>query len=217
MNDPKILEKLDTFFEPYKKVSVKKGKIVIDADAVPDGIYYLHNGVVRRYSISRNGIEATLNIYKEHSFFPLSYAFNKTVTSHFFQAMTDCTYSLAPHEDVVKFLEQNNDVMIDLVKRLYSGLEGLLTRMEYLMSGDASDNIIIQLLILARRFAPNEVKQNQTIVVEITHAELAAQAGVTRETVTRELTKLQKLGLVDYQRGSLTILNFEKLEDQVSF
>lgn len=206
-----VKKKLDDFFKAYKNQKYRKGEILVRADDDPTGIFYLIDGVVRRYSISSAGEELTINIFKPISFFPMSWAINNTSSAHYFEAMTSVEVFRAPKEEVLKFIKENNDVMFDLISRIYHGLEGYMMRMEYLMAGNAKARLITELLIYARRFG--KLKGGKIIIdLKVTEKDLASQSGMTRETVSREIQKLKKMGAIDFKSNQITINDLAKLE-----
>ncbi|MBI2012200.1 Crp/Fnr family transcriptional regulator [Candidatus Daviesbacteria bacterium] len=212
--DTKVKQKLDDFFKQYKYQKFEKGKILVRADANPKGIFYLTEGVVRRYSISQLGKELTLNIYRPISFFPMDFAINKTSSSHFYEAMSDVEVFRAPKKQLLEFFKENNDVMFDLISRIYKGLEGYMMRMEYLMAGNAQARLITEFLIYARRFG--QLKGSKIIVnLKVTEKDLASQSGMTRETVSREIQKLKQLGIIDFKKNKLKFNKLEKLEQML--
>lgn len=206
-----VKKKLDDFFKAHKNQKYRKGEILVRADDDPTGIFYLVDGVVRRYSISSAGEELTINIFRPISFFPMSWAINNTPSAHYFEAMTRVEVFRAPKEEVLKFIKENNDVMFDLISRIYHGLEGYMMRMEYLMAGNAQARLITELLIFARRFG--KLQGNKIIVdLKVTEKDLASQSGMTRETVSREIQKLRQMGVIDFKSNQITINDLEQLE-----
>lgn len=204
--DRKIAEKLDCFFAQFKRQSYKKGEILIRADDDPPGIFYLKEGVVKEYAISRKGDELVVNIFKPIAFFPMSWAINETPNVYYFEAITTVEVWRAPKEKVIEFIKNEPDVLFDLIRRVYRGTDGILTRMTYLMSGNAYARLVTELLIAAKRFG---------MPLRISEKDLAAQSGMTRETVSRELKKLKDKGLVTFDKHFLTIQNAEKLEQEL--
>ena len=154
--DTKITRKLDKFFAQYSSQTVKKGAILIRAGDEPKGIFYLKNGNIRQYAISKNGEELILNIYKPHTFFPMAWAVDAYPNTYYFDAMDESVVFIAPKEDVIAFVKREPDVLFDLVKRLFIGLDGLLSRLEFLMSGTARQKLITIILICAKRFGEIE-------------------------------------------------------------
>ena len=210
-----IAENIDNFFRQFKKQTFRKGEIIIRADDDPSGIYYITEGVVKKYAISHKGEELIVNLFKPHAFFPMSWAMNKSPNTFFYEAMTDVTVWKAPGDEVIKFIKNNPDILYDLMQRVYRGTDGMLMRMVYLMSGSAYTRLITELLIVARRFGTMDEK-TQSVEARITEKDLGAQAGMTRETVSREMKRLKDQGLLEFDHGKVTIFNLTKLEQQLS-
>lgn len=212
--DEQISKKLKVFFTRYKKQTYKKGEILVRADDDPAGVFYLTDGYVRMYLITGKGDEIVLNIFKPISFFPMSWAINNTKNIYYYEALTEVTLWRAPKEDTIAFLKKNPDVLYDLVSRLYRGVDGILTRMAYLMSGNAHTRLITELLIAGKRFGKPNDKNEVTLTVS--EKDLAAQAGMTRETVSREMKVLKDKGLVTLHKTILTIKDIQSLEEELS-
>lgn len=209
-----IIKKLDKFFGQYKLLKFKKKEVMIRADDPPSGIFYLKSGVVREYIISPKGEELTLNIYRPYAFFPMSYALNKTVNNHFYEAQTLVTVWRAPAEDTLQFIKNEPDIMFDLLSRVYIGLQGLFLRMGYLMTGSAEDKLLTEILIYGKRFG--KIINNKLVVdLELTQKDLAAQTGLARETVGRIIKNLQSKSLIISQNKRLIINNLTELENKL--
>ena len=206
-----MAKKIDNFFSQYKLQKYRKGDILVRADDDPPGIFYLKEGVVKRYSISQNGEELVLNIFRPISFFPMSWAINGTSSPHYYEAMTAVEVWRAPKDDVDKFVRANPDVMYDLLSRIYRGLEGYMMRIEYLMAGNAQARLLTELLIYAKRFG--EKQSDKTIIkLKLTEKDLASQTGIARETVSREIQKLKQLGLIAFKNNQVTIEDMKGME-----
>lgn len=191
------------FFAQYPKRSYAKGQLLIHAGEAPSAIYYLVSGKIRQYDISYRGDEVVVNIFKEGAFFPMLWAITKAENRYFFAAETTVELRVAPKEDVLAFMRANPDVMYDLLTRLYIGIDGLLGRMAHLMAGSAKSRVMYELIVECRRFG--KAQADGTCLVRLTEADLAGRAGLSRETVSRELQKIAHDGLVTLQRGGLLV------------
>ena len=207
-----VTKKIDLFFTNFKHQTYKKGEILIRADDDPTGIFYLTKGIVKEYAISKKGDELVLNLFNSVSFFPMSWAINGSHNTFFYEAVTDLEIWKAPGESVVAFVKENPDVLYDLLSRVYRGTDGMLNRMTYLMTGNAHSRIIVELIISAKRFGK---KTTDSIEIEISEKDIAAQSGMTRETVSRELKILKDKGLVTFSRNSLKVIDLQMLEDEL--
>lgn len=208
-----VSKRVEDFFTQFKHQLYKKGEILIRADDDPPGIFYLKEGVVKMYMISRKGDEVVLNIFKPNSFFPMSWAINDTQNIYFFEAITEVHTYRVSKEEAVEFIKNNPDVMYDLLKRMYIGTERLLTRMAYTMRGNAYSQLLIELIIHVKRFGTAE--KNNSYSVTTTETELGTHTGITRETVSREMKILKKKRLVTFEKNRLVIKDLKKLEDEL--
>jgi len=206
---------VESFFFQYKKQVLKKGEILIRADDDPTGIFYLQEGVVKQYYISKKGDAITLNIFKTHSFFPMSWALSGVHNHYYFEAMADCIIHKAPKDAVFEFLKREPDVVFDLFRRVYIGIEGLWLHVEYLSAGNALTKLTATILTLGKRFGQEE-KNGIVLQMKISEKELGEYAGMYRETVSREFQVLKKKGLVSYTKGVITIPDMKKLENELT-
>lgn len=209
-----IEKKVNQFFSGFKFLKFKKGEIIIQAGATPSGIFYLVKGIVKQYSISKEGDELTLNVFRPPSFFPMMWAISGIDNRYYFEAATPTEIWRAPKKEVILFLKREPEVLYDLTNRLFVGMSGLLTRMEYLMSGNAYLKTIIVLLIFAKRFGRKKSLTHIIIPIRLTHKDIASYAGVSRETVSRELKMMEKKKLLSYRGNILVINDIRKLEEE---
>ena len=80
---------LTEFFRNYKKISYKKREMILRAEDIPSGVYFIESGSVREYSIFPNGEELTLFLSNPGDAFPVRWAFTGTVNTRNFEAFTD--------------------------------------------------------------------------------------------------------------------------------
>jgi len=208
-----IADKIDAYFKQFKHQQYKKGEILIRADDDPHGVFYLKEGIVKEYVISKKGDELVVNIFRPVAFFPMSWAINNTKNMYFFEAVTDAEVFRAQKEKVIEFVKNNPDVLYDLLSRVFRGTDGLLMRMAYLMSGNAYDRLVAELVIHAKRFGKSE---DNKVELRVSEKDLADQSGMTRETVSREIKIFKHKGLVTFNKNTLVINDLNQLEDYPS-
>ena len=131
-----VTEKVNNFFAKYETQTYKKGGYLKTSDKQPQGVFCLQSGVVRCFAISKEGAELTINVFKSVSFFPVAWVINNAPDNYTYEAVTDVEVLIAPKNEFEAFLQNNPDVIYDLLKRIYRGLEGYFMRMESLLSGE---------------------------------------------------------------------------------
>lgn len=202
MNQP-ILDKLTRQFERYDTRKYAKGQVITLANEDPKGVSLLISGVVEQYRITPEGNKITVNTFRPSAFFPMSWAINRTPNPYFFGALTDVELKLADADATVAFLQANPDVLFDLLGRVYKGTDAVLQRLVLATSGMAANRLVFELLLEAYR--SGVVTGPDTRVVTIKQSVLAARSGLARETVSRELHRLEDAQLIIRNKQGMVV------------
>lgn len=206
-------KKLAQFFAGFRKYHYKKGETIIRADEEPPGVFYLERGYVRLYSLSSEGEELTLIIFKPEDFFPVMWAVNGTPNTYYVEAMTAAELYRAPREEFLSFIKQNSDVEFELMSRILVRLGGLLSRMEYLVFGNAHQKVASIIHICAERFGEKN-EDGIVIQVPLTHKDIANLVGVTRETASIEIKKLERKSLIVFHGRHIIVKGLPNLRKE---
>ncbi|MEX2028000.1 MAG: Crp/Fnr family transcriptional regulator [Candidatus Curtissbacteria bacterium] len=201
-----FLHELDRFFSKFRLLHFKKGEAILRPGDVPGGVFYLKKGYVRLYSVSKNGEELTLIIFKPGDLFPITWAINDTLNLYFLEAMTVVEVRKAPREGFLSFARGSPEIYFELSSRMMSRLDGLLRRMEYLVFGNAYAKVASIILICAERFG-EAGRGGVAIQVPLTHNDVASLVGVTRETASVEIKKLKDRGLIANKGKKIIVKN----------
>lgn len=205
---------LDEFFSQYPVKQYNKGQLLIYAHEDPTGIFYLESGSVRKYDIGPAGDEVVLNVFKSKIFFPIAWAINKAPNKYFFEAATPIEVRRAPVDAFNAYLDAHPKLIFSLLKQVHGGLEDAQHRIVLLMDGDAHSRLLFELYIEGRR--SGEMRPDGSCIVSVSLADLAQRAGLTRETISRELGKIVQSNELISRRGrSLVISDFDALKKQL--
>lgn len=209
-----VTSKLSAFFGAFDRLEFARGETILRADENPiTHIYYIISGFARQYSLSRDGEEKTIMLFRKGSYIPTVYALNHGEKNHyFFEATTPLVVHKAPVQKVVDFLHENPDVLFDLTLRLSRGLEMISVVLENIMSTCAQCKIAAVLLTFAKRFG-NKTGNMVEIGIPLTHKEIGSFAGVTRETVSREVQKLIDMKILEKKDNLYTIRDINRFEE----
>ncbi len=199
--------KVMEFFAQYTPTQIQKGIVLVGPDETPSYAFYLVKGFVREYTISPEGNEFTLHMFAPYSYFPMMTVLADIPNRYYYEAATDAEVYRAPKKEVVTFLKENQDVLLDLTTRLLNGLDKVTMRIEQLVFRSARARLTSILLFLARHFGPTYI---------FTHRELASLAGVSRETVSRIMEQLKKKGVIKYHNQQIAIPDLEILEAELA-
>lgn len=199
----------EEFFGRYTPRKYRKGQVLILNGDVPQSIYYLVSGNVKQYAVDYRGEEVIVNVFKPGAFFPMSFALNGGESQFIFEADTDIEVRQAPAAEVMEFLRTQPEVVLDLLSRVYRGTDVLLGRILQLASGSARSRLAYELSVTARRFGE---KSGDSYELTMSEKDLAARAGLSRETVSRVMHKLKDSGLVQMDSGKIVITDLNALD-----
>jgi CRP/FNR family transcriptional regulator len=212
--DPKITKTLEAFFGKYTRLKYKKSEVILRSEDAPQGVLYLKKGYVRQYMVAQSGAMLMLHIFKPGSFFPMTWVVNNEPNRYYFEAVTPVEIWRAPKKNVQEFLTVHQEVIYDLTRRLLLGISGLRRRMEYLVMDNAYKKTVLLFVYLVENLGEKE-GSGVVLPVSVTHREIAAWIGTTRETASLQVEILKELGFIQYRRRQLVIPSLKALQKEL--
>lgn len=202
------------FFSQYKASSFSRGEKVLAPNDEIDHLFFLTKGTVRMYSVSSEGEEVTLHLFRPGSIFPLMLSLSNTQNTYYFEAGEAVEVIKTPVEKTMAFLQSEPEILFDITKRFAYAICGLIVRIEHMTFEDAEKKVAYLLLYLVDRFGE---KQGDGIKISqsLRHEDLGRWLGLTRETVSRQLSKLQVEGIVHVNQKHILISNMTLLKEKV--
>lgn len=207
-------KEFEIFYKQFSTREYKKGENLIRADDNPQGIFCLTKGYVRQYTISKTGIELTLQILKPITYFPLIWAINGAPNIYFYEALTAVEVGRAPKEQVVDFIKDKPSIILELMSKLLGDYAETLSRIEHLVFSDAYRRVISVLLYIAKHFG-EEKSKGVFVSHRFTQQDIATLVGIARETASIEMGVLEKKGLIKYIDHSIQFSSITELEREL--
>lgn len=211
MSESQLVANLEQFFQSSRVSSYKRRTLIFQPNDLATTVFYIKSGYVRVYRISEDGEELTLTILKPKDFFPLSYGMNKTANSYYLEAITPLEVWKAPQDQFVDFIKAQPDIMYELTTRILIRFDSLVSRMENLLFSNAHIKIAATLLMCAKGFG-EDFNGDTRVNIPLTHRDIATFVGITRETTSLEMKKLEKQGLLKKSGRFIIITNMKRLE-----
>lgn len=202
--------KIEKFFAKYPSSFVDKGEILIHGYREQKSIHYLVSGRVKQYDIDSQGEEIIINTFGPADLFPIFWMNSKDIKYYFFETTLPSQLRSAPFSDVIEFVINNSEVVYELMGRLCSDFNEIQQRITCLLKGNARKRTVFEILTECRRFG-KRLKKDMWFV-GLHEDELAKQAGLSRETINREIAKLKRLKLISITHKGLVINNMKNLQ-----
>lgn len=208
-------DRLFKYFCKSKPLHYKSGDIILRPDDIPSGIYYIEKGFVKVYSITEEGDEKLHVIYKPRELFPLIWVFKGITKDIFYEALGDVILRRLSKNIFLKLVKEDNLSLLSLIDRIIALFDIHVDRIDNLELTKSYPRLVARLLFLAKRFG--KIRGKKIIIeVPIAHKDIANSINMTRETASRELERLEKLGLIKYQDHLIVITDISKLKQELS-
>ena len=125
-------------------------------------------------------------------------------------AMETAELLILGRRDFLPYLERNPKVCVKLLEMMCLRMRWTSEQLEDFSFLDLRSRLAKRLIYLASRHG-EETKQGTRIGVRLPQQFLASMIGTSREAVNKQLRAWEGKGIIDVNRGSITILNREAL------
>lgn len=203
-------ELVDLFRTRGLKQSFRKGDFVIRPGETPNGIFYIHQGLVKAYDITKYNEENLLIMRKEEEVFPLIWAITGQERHVIYQALAPTTTWQISRETFLEYMEKNPEALaplLDMTIEMYRLHSERILNLEY---RTVRERIISFLLTMSHRFGKN-TPDGVLIEAPLRHQDIASSVNATRETTSRELSALEKKGLLTNKQSYILLRDVEGL------
>jgi CRP-like cAMP-binding protein len=197
-------------FKRGTKLSYKKGEFIIRPGETPSGVFYIEMGLVKAFDITKYGEENLLIIRKSHEIFPLIWAFTGLERSIIYQALgpTDVwRISRKEFSAYVNSPDNNLGPLLEMTLEMYRIHSERILTLEY---RTVRERLISFMLTTANRFGKNTT-DGTLIDLPLRQHDIASSINASRETTSRELSALEKKGLIVTDPQYLLLKDVEKL------
>jgi CRP-like cAMP-binding protein len=199
-----LVEVQDRLFPHVELVKLELGQVIYEAGTTLDYVYFPTDSIVSLLYVMESGASAEISVVGNEGLVGIALFMGGDSTS------SRAVVQSAGHAYRLKsaVLTEEFDRHGHLLVLLLRYTQSLITQMAQTAVCNRHHSIdqqLCRLLLLSLdRLPDNHVIMTQELI--------ANMLGVRREGVTAAAGKLQKLGIIDYHRGHITVLDRPKLE-----
>jgi CRP/FNR family transcriptional regulator len=205
---------LQALFESAKLTKYAPGEIITRSEDMPRVMHCLKSGFMRVYSVSPRGEEYLHIVYKSGELFPLIGMTEKVQHGVYYEALdTVETYSL-PMDEFTAQVQADAKLSYALTMQVMAQFNIYIDRVDNLQYKFGRERLVYRILFMASRFG-RRTERGIVIDVPVTQKVLGSSINLSRETVARELRRLEDRGLVTYEDRKIVILNFQQLGSEL--
>ncbi len=207
-------ELVDFFRLHGAKQVYKKGDYIVKPGEAPPGIFYIYEGLVKAYDITKYDEENLLIIRKQDEIFPLIWALTGEERSIIYRTLAPTTTWRISRKKFLEFIGQSPDALaplLDMTMEMYRLHGERILNLEY---RTVRERIISFLLTMSQRFG-KVTDEGLLIEVPLRHQDIASSINATRETTSREIAALERKGLIDNHSSFTMLKDVEALRKQL--
>lgn len=188
-------ELITLFRSRGQQQTFRKGDFIIRPGEIPPGVFYIDQGLVKAYDITRYQEENLLIIRKEDEIFPLIWALTGNERHVIYQALAPTVTWQISRDALLEFTSSQPYALaplLDMTLEMYRLHSERILNLEY---RTVRERIISFLLTMASRFG-KPTDGGILIEAPLRHQDIASSVNASRETTSRELAALERKGLL---------------------
>jgi len=204
LNDYMVDIKNDKTVNVYKR---KQG--IYSKSNHPSAVYYILKGKVKTYKRNSEGKELITGLYRENDFFGFMAVLERKTYCESAEALEDAEIAVIPRAEFDAMIHNKPMVMKKLIDMLAQNLEEKEAKLLNIAYDSLRQKVAHTLLSIYNKY---NVNSEEFFCIDITRENLAAIAGVAKESLTRTLSDFRQESLIDLIQSRIKIINYPKLE-----
>jgi len=177
----------------------------------PSAVFYIHEGLVKAFNISKYGEENLLIIRQNKEIFPLIWAITGQEREIIYQALSPTSVWRIDREQYLDYLQNHSEVLpplLDMAIENYRRHSERILNLEY---RTVRERLVSFLLTMSTRFG-KRTREGIVIDVPLRQQDIASSINSSRETTSRELAYLERKGLIKLVSPRIILKDVEKLQ-----
>lgn len=194
----------------------QKGEIVFREGAVPSGVYFIHEGKVRKYKVDQSGREQIIYVANKGELIGYHAVLAEERSPDSAATLEASIVSFIPKEDFLSVLDRAPLFSRRLLKALSHEFAVLANSISVIAHKTAAERLAIALIVFREKFK-NEGPEENGIVLNVSRNDLANMAGIAQENVIRLLKEFKAEGILETDGRKILINDLNLLIKKSNF
>lgn len=203
-----------SFFEQYPLITYEKEEKIIRPKELSNTVIYIKSGTSKISTFSSNGDEMTISYLNPESYGNIIFGLAPEENPYYIEAFTQVKAWRVSRNEYVEFAMKHPSIYIDLTTSLLRLIQDLYEQIAWLKLGNAYTKIAAAIFYLAKNLGEKEGTAI-TIPSRVTHQMIANLTGLTRETVSKQVKKLEENNLITHRDTHLIVNDPTKLRAEI--
>lgn len=200
----KLFKNKDSRKYPKKSIIINQGENV-------EYLYFIQKGLIEYTYIDEDGTEELVEVLGEENLFGLQAIFGKKLSIGSFVTLENSEISAISILEVQEYIKKEANLARELLEELSKITNGL-TRQIFRQRLSAEERVKETICYLAEYLKKREKYEEKHILISFSQSELARLSRTTRVTVTKVLSKLRSLKLIETLYLGIIVYDLEKIK-----
>jgi len=195
----------------------RKNEAVFTDGTIPNGVFYLKSGKVKKYKVDNDGREQIIYIYNSGEFFGYSAILSDESYGDTTQTLENSVISFISKDDFLALLDQSVVFSRLLLKSLSHEFSVMANLMTVLSQRTVRERVALSLLILHNKYKASNMSDEDSVFITLSRQDLANMAGTANETLARILHDFKEGHLIIMEGRKIQLINFDLLTKIANF
>lgn len=205
-------EEIENIFSyiKYSEISYNKGQILFQEGDICENIGIIEEGIVQLERIYSSGKVIILNKLSKGDVFGEALVISsKALYPATVIAKSDCKIIFINRKEILKLCSANERILENFITLLSDKVIMLNKKVKSTSLKSIKHKVVDYILDKSTMLDSNVIKLNES------KEDIAGYLGIPRPSLSRELIKLRDENIIEFDRNSITILNFQELEEKL--
>lgn len=186
----------------------RKNEAIFTEGTIPNGIFFLKKGKVKKYKVDNDGREQIIYIYNAGEFFGYSAILSNDSYGDTTQTIENSVIAFISKEDFLSILDRSEIFSKLLLKSLSHEFSVMANLMTVLSQRTVRERVALSLLILHKKYKSDI---SDKVYITLSRADLANMVGTANETLARILHDFREDHLIVMEGRKIQLTDLERL------
>lgn len=200
------VEEIESICLIKKERKFNKGDLIYQTGDPMNDLVYLKSGLVKYYSVFKDGKSHILSIAKPFDAISLLNTFNKGFSLYNLSALENSVLCYIPLKEIQSIIKKNGEFAFDFIQKFSNVSKNTIHQLMLINSKNLSGRVAFILLWFAQNIYNKNVYE-----IPISRKEIAELIGMTTENVIRALSEFRQEKIIRINGKEVEIIDLERL------
>jgi CRP-like cAMP-binding protein len=194
----------------------QKGDVIFREGSVPDGIFLVRSGKVKKYKVDQMGKEQIIYVANQGELIGYHAVLSEERCPDSAAALEASSLSFIPKEDFLEVIGRSPGFSRRLLKALSHEFTVLSNSISVFAQRNATERLAIALIVLREKYKVDR-PADEDIILNISRTDLANIAGIAEENVIRLIKEFKTEGMLTTEGRKIMITNISLLVKRANY